>query len=87
MKEHIWNYVTNKKVLNKPEYILYFRFFKVATFCFDDSFAHSWHSLNQLHEVVTWNGFQLTGVPCQELISGMSCLLNVFETISCVVQR
>jgi hypothetical protein len=43
---------------------IYFRFFKVATVCLDDSFAHSWHSLNQLHEVVTWNAFQLTGVPC-----------------------
>jgi hypothetical protein len=27
----------------------------VATLCLDDSFAHSWHSLNQLHEIVTWN--------------------------------
>jgi hypothetical protein len=27
-----------------------FRFFKVATLCLDDSFAHSWHSLNQFHE-------------------------------------
>ena len=27
----------------------YFRFFKVATLCLDNSFAHSWHSLNQLH--------------------------------------
>ena len=26
-----------------------FRIFKVATLCLDDSFAHSWHSLNQLH--------------------------------------
>ena len=25
----------------------------------DDSFEHSRHSLNQLHEVVTWNAFQL----------------------------
>ena len=25
------------------------RFFKVATLCLDDSFARSWHSLNQLH--------------------------------------
>ena len=41
MEEHIWNYVVNKKVLNKPEYVIYFRFFKVATFCFDDSFANS----------------------------------------------
>ena len=63
MKEHIWNDVVNKKVLNKPEYVLYFRFFKEATFCFDESFAHSQLSLSQLHEVVTWNGFQLTGVP------------------------
>uniref|UniRef100_A0A4W5JTR6 TNFR-Cys domain-containing protein n=1 Tax=Hucho hucho TaxID=62062 RepID=A0A4W5JTR6_9TELE len=29
-----------------------------------DSFAHSWHSLNHLHEVVTWIVFQLTGLPC-----------------------
>ena len=35
-----------------------------ATLCLDDSFAHSWHSLSQLHEVVTWNAFQLTCVPC-----------------------
>ena len=36
---------------------IYFGFFKVATLCLDDNFAHSWHSLNQLHEVVTWNAF------------------------------
>ena len=35
--------------------IIYLRFFKVATLCLDDIFAHSWHSLNQLHKVVTWN--------------------------------
>ncbi|CAJ0948335.1 unnamed protein product [Ranitomeya imitator] len=33
------------------------RFFKVATFFFDDCFAHSWHSLDELQEVVTRNGF------------------------------
>ncbi|CAJ0952139.1 unnamed protein product [Ranitomeya imitator] len=27
-----------------------FRFFKVATFCFDDCFAQSWHSLDELQE-------------------------------------
>ena len=42
---------------------IYLRFFKVATLFLDDSFAQSWHSLNQLHEVVTWNAFKLTGVP------------------------
>ena len=31
MEEHIWNYIVNKKVLNKPEYVLDFRFFRVAT--------------------------------------------------------
>ncbi|CAJ0951221.1 unnamed protein product, partial [Ranitomeya imitator] len=29
------------------------RFFKVATFCIDDCFAHFWHSLDELQEVVT----------------------------------
>jgi hypothetical protein len=58
MKQH------TKKVLHKSKNSLYLRFFKEATLSFDDSFAHSWHSLNQLHEVVTWNAYQLTGVPC-----------------------
>ena len=44
-----WNHVVTTKVLNKSKYILDFRFFKVATLCLDDSFAHSWHSLDQLH--------------------------------------
>ena len=66
---------------------IYFRFFKVATFCLDDSFAHSWHSLNQLNEVVTWNAFKLTGVPCYKLICGISFLLGPFEPISFVVRR
>ena len=33
-------------MLNKSKYIFDFRFFKVATLCLDDSFAHSWYSLN-----------------------------------------
>ena len=37
-KEHM-EVCSKQKVLNKPEYDLYFIFF-VATFCFDDSFAH-----------------------------------------------
>ena len=41
----IMNHVVTKKVLNKSKYILYLRFFKVATLCLDGSFAHSWHSL------------------------------------------
>ena len=49
-------------MLNTSKYILYLRFFKVAPFCIDDSFAYSWNSLNQRHEVVTWNAFQLTGI-------------------------
>ena len=59
----------NIEVLNKPEYVLYFQFFKVATLCFDDSFAHSWHSLHQLHEVVTWNNFPTVLKDFQEVLS------------------
>ena len=50
MKEHMELCSKQQSVmLNK--YILDFRFFKVDTFCFDDSFAHSWHSLDQIHEL------------------------------------
>ncbi|CAJ0922504.1 unnamed protein product [Ranitomeya imitator] len=38
-------------------------FFKVATFCFDDCFAHSWHSLDELQEAVIGNGFHYTAPP------------------------
>ena len=54
--------VVTKKVLNKSKYILYLRLYKVAILCLDVSFAHSLHSLNQLHEVVTWNAFQLISI-------------------------
>ena len=40
---------------------LFLRFFKVATLRLDDSFAHTWHSLNQLHEELFSNS--LEGVP------------------------
>ena len=49
------------KVLNKSRYILDFRFLKVATLCLDDNFAHTWNSLNQLHEECFSNS--LEGVP------------------------
>ena len=48
------NVVTKKSVLE-------FRFFKVATLSLDDSFAHYWHSLNQLYEECFSNS--LEGVP------------------------
>ena len=50
-----------KKELNKSKYILYLRFFKVATLWLDESFAHSWHSLNQLYLECFSNS--LEGVP------------------------
>ena len=45
------------------EVVTIFEILQIATLCLDDNFAHSWHFHNQLHEVVTWNAFQLTGVP------------------------
>ena len=36
-----------------------FEILQIATVCLDDSVAHSWHSLNQLHEIVTWNDMVL----------------------------
>ena len=52
----------NQKSVKQMKIYFIFEVFQIATLCLDDSFAHGWHSLNQLHEVVTWNAFQLTGV-------------------------
>ena len=50
---------SNLKVLNKSKNI--FIFFKVASLCLDDSFAHSRHSQNQLPLECFFNS--LEGVP------------------------
>ena len=65
---------SNKRVLNKSKCILYI----IATLFLDDSFAHSWHCLNQLNDLVTWNAIQITGI---------YFLLNVFEAALSVVIR
>ena len=48
-------------IINKSKYIIYLRFFKVATRCLDVSFVPFWRSLNQLHLECFSNS--LEGVP------------------------
>ena len=55
---------SNQKSVKQIKIYFIFEILQIATLCLDDSFAHSWHSLNQLHEVITCNAFQLTGVSC-----------------------
>ena len=78
---------SNQKGVKQIKIYFIFEILQIAILCLDDSFAHTWHSLNQLNELVTWNAFQLTDVPCYKLICGISFLLNVFETMRCVVTR
>ena len=52
-----------KQSVKQIQIYFIFEILQIATLCIDYSFAHTWHSVNQLHEVVTWNAFQLTGVP------------------------
>ena len=54
---------SNHKSVEQIQKYFIFEILQIATPYLDDSFAHSWHSLNQLYEVVTWNAFQVTGVP------------------------
>ena len=54
---------SNQKSVKQIKMYFIFEILPIAIICLDDSLAHSWHSLNQLNEVVTWNAFQLTGVP------------------------
>ena len=75
---------SNQRSVKQINIYFTFEILQIATLCFDDSFAHPWHSLNQLHEVVTWNAFQLTG---RRVNCGIYFLLNAVEPISCVVSR
>ena len=63
-------------MVNKSKYILYLRFFKVATLCPDDSFAQSWHSLNQL--LLECFSNNLEGVPtyAQHLLAAFPSLCS-----------
>jgi hypothetical protein len=54
---------SNQKSVKQIKIEFIFDILQIDILCLDDSFAHSWYSLNQLYEVVTWNAFQLTGVP------------------------
>ena len=74
MNEHIWNHVVTKKKLNKSKYILYLSFFKVATLCLDDSFAHSWHSLNQLHKECFSNSLEGAPTYAEHLLAAFHSL-------------
>ena len=69
--------ILTKKVLNKSKYILDLRFFKVPTLCLDDSFAHSWHSLNLLHLECFSNS--LDGVPtyAEHLLAAFSSAVQL----------
>jgi hypothetical protein len=55
---------SNQKSVKQIQIYFIFEILQIATLSLDDRFAHSWHSLNQIHEVVTWNAFQLTDVSC-----------------------
>ena len=52
---------SNQKIVKQTKYIVYLKFFKVDTLCLEDSFAHSWHSLNQIHMECFSNS--LEGIP------------------------
>jgi hypothetical protein len=54
---------SNQKSVKQIKIYFIFEIIQISTLCLDDSFAHYLHSFNHLHEVVTWNAFQLTGVP------------------------
>ena len=76
VKEHIWNYLVNKKVFKKSRIWFIFEILQSGPLWPWWQLCTLLASLCQLHEVVTWNGFQWTREPCQESMCGMTCLLN-----------
>ena len=52
---------SNQISVTQIEIYFTFEILQIATICLDDSFAHSWHSLNQLH--LEYFSNSLEGVP------------------------
>jgi hypothetical protein len=70
--KHIWNHEVTKKSVKQIK--IYFIFFKVATLHLDDSFAHCWHSHNQLN--LEFFYISLEGIPtyAEHLLSAFPSL-------------
>lgn len=60
------------------------RFFKIASIYLDANFTLDFRYFNQLHDVVTCNAYQSTGVSYL-VMSGTSFFFNACELIGCVV--
>ena len=75
----LWNHAVTKKVLNITYILIGLRLFRVATLCLNDSFTHSWHSLNQ-----SWRSSHI----CGALVGYISFTLrfNSSQTISIVLR-
>lgn len=66
---------SKERMLNISEYVMFYILDSLATCCFADGAASPWPSFNELHDVVTRNGFHFSDVSCQG-ICGISCLFN-----------
>lgn len=54
----------------------------------NDSFVCYCHDLNRLHEVITWNAFQLTPESCYKTLTTVKFLaFFMFEKAECVVSK
>ena len=55
-----------------------FEILKIASLCLDDSFAHSWHSLNQLHQECFYNS--LEGIPtyAEHLLDAFPSFISIW---------
>ena len=73
---------SKQKVWNNSKHVSYFRFFNVASLCFVGSAANPWPSLSELHDGVTWNGFNFTGVSCQgSFVEFLAFLMGVGPSV------
>ena len=60
------------------------RFLRVAALCFVDSAANPRPSLSELHDVFTWNGSHLTGVPCHgSFVEFLAFLMGFWPSVVC----
>ena len=64
----------NQKSVKQIRIYFIFEILQITILCLDDSFAHSWHSLNQLRLVCFSNSLERISTYAEHLLAAFSLL-------------
>ena len=72
---------SNQKSVIQIKIHLIFEILKIATLCLDDSFAHSWYSLNQLHEGEYLESISINRCGLLKVVEFISFIMRLSQSV------